>query len=95
MALIGVLALQGAFREHARALTSLGADVRELRQLPHLDGIDGLVIPGGESTTIGKLLVDLGMMETERLRLLDTFTDGEGEQTTVYGSRRAEWRALC
>ena len=33
------------------------------------------------------------MMETERLRLLDTFT--EGEQTTVYGSRRAEWRALC
>ncbi len=35
------------------------------------------------------------MMETERLRLLDTFTDGEGEQTTVYGSRRAEWRALC
>lgn len=35
------------------------------------------------------------MMETERLRLLDTFTDGEGEQTTVYGSRRAEWRAQC
>lgn len=35
------------------------------------------------------------MMETERLRLLDTFTDREGEQTTVYGSRRAEWRALC
>ena len=35
------------------------------------------------------------MMETDRLRLLDTFTDAEGEQTTVYGSRRAEWRALC
>ena len=35
------------------------------------------------------------MMETERLRLLDTFTDAEGEQTTVYGSSRAEWRALC
>ena len=70
MALIGVLALQGAFREHARALTSLGADVRELRQLPHLDGIDGLVIPGGESTTIGKLLVDLGMMEPLRQRIL-------------------------
>ena len=71
MALIGVLALQGAFREHARALTSLGADVRELRQLPHLDGIDGLVIPGGESTTIGKLLVDLGMMEPLRQRILN------------------------
>ena len=71
MALIGVLALQGAFREHARALTSLGADVRELRQLPHLDGIEGLVIPGGESTTIGKLLMDLGMMEPLRQRILD------------------------
>ena len=35
------------------------------------------------------------MMETERLHLLDTFTAGEGEQTTGYGSRRAEWRALC
>ncbi|MDM8216778.1 pyridoxal 5'-phosphate synthase glutaminase subunit PdxT, partial [Desulfovibrio piger] len=71
MALIGVLALQGAFREHARALTSLGADVRELRQLPHLDGIEGLVIPGGESTTIGKLLMDLGMMDPLRQRILD------------------------
>lgn len=69
MALIGVLALQGAFREHARALASLGAEVRELRQLSHLDGIDGLVIPGGESTTIGKLLVDLGMMEPLRQRI--------------------------
>lgn len=71
MALIGVLALQGAFREHARALTSLGAEVRELRQLPHIEGIDGLVIPGGESTTIGKLLTDLGMMEPLRRRILD------------------------
>ena len=71
MALIGVLALQGAFREHARALASLGAEVRELRQLPHLEGIDGLVIPGGESTTIGKLLTDLGMMEPLRRRILD------------------------
>ena len=71
MAIIGVLALQGAFREHARALSSLGADVRELRQLPHLDGIDGLVIPGGESTAIGKLLVDLGMMAPLRQRILD------------------------
>ena len=35
------------------------------------------------------------MMEEESLGLLDTFTGGEGEQTTVYGSRRAEWRALC
>lgn len=66
MPTIGVLALQGAFREHANALVRLGADVRELRQAKHLDGIDGLVLPGGESTTIGKLLVDLGMMEPIR-----------------------------
>jgi 5'-phosphate synthase pdxT subunit len=52
---IGVLALQGAFREHARALRTLGADVREVRLPEDLDGLDGLVIPGGESTTIARL----------------------------------------
>ena len=52
---IGVLALQGAFREHAAALRTLGADVIEVRLPEELDGIDGLVIPGGESTTIMRL----------------------------------------
>jgi pyridoxal 5'-phosphate synthase pdxT subunit len=52
---IGVLALQGAFREHARALRKLGADVVEVRLPEELDGLDGLVIPGGESTTIMRL----------------------------------------
>ncbi len=52
---IGVLALQGAFREHAAALRTLGADVVEVRLPEELDGIDGLVIPGGESTTIMRL----------------------------------------
>jgi 5'-phosphate synthase pdxT subunit len=52
---IGVLALQGNFREHAAMLRSLGADVVEVRLPGQLDGLDGLVIPGGESTTIGKL----------------------------------------
>jgi 5'-phosphate synthase pdxT subunit len=52
---IGVLALQGAFREHARALRRAGADVVEVRLPAELDGLDGLVIPGGESTTIAKL----------------------------------------
>jgi 5'-phosphate synthase pdxT subunit len=52
---IGVLALQGGFREHAAALRSLGADVVEIRQPAELDGLDGLVIPGGESTTIMRL----------------------------------------
>jgi len=52
---IGVLALQGAFREHAAALRKLGADVVEVRLTEELDGLDGLVIPGGESTTIMRL----------------------------------------
>lgn len=63
MALTGILALQGAFREHGKILNMLGAPTREIRQLKDLDGIDSLVIPGGESTTIGKLLNDLGIME--------------------------------
>ena len=52
-AVVGVLALQGGFGAHAKALTELGADVREVRTPADLDGLDGLVIPGGESTTIG------------------------------------------
>ena len=59
--LVGVLALQGAFREHIAALTRLGAATREVRQLKDMDGIDAMVIPGGESTTMGKLLTDLEM----------------------------------
>jgi 5'-phosphate synthase pdxT subunit len=50
--LIGVLALQGDFEAHRRVLEGLGADVREVRVVGDLDGIEGLVIPGGESTTI-------------------------------------------
>jgi 5'-phosphate synthase pdxT subunit len=52
---IGVLALQGAFREHATALRKLGAAVVEVRMPDDLEGLDGLVIPGGESTTIVRL----------------------------------------
>lgn len=50
--LIGLLALQGGFAAHARMLRSLGADVREVRVPDDLDGLDGLIIPGGESTTM-------------------------------------------
>jgi len=53
---VGVLALQGAFREHRQVLEQLGCDVVEVRKASDLDGIQGLIIPGGESTTIGKLL---------------------------------------
>jgi 5'-phosphate synthase pdxT subunit len=49
---VGVLALQGDFEAHARVLRGLGADVREVRTPAGLDGLDGLVIPGGESTTM-------------------------------------------
>jgi pyridoxal 5'-phosphate synthase pdxT subunit len=53
---IGVLAVQGNFREHARMLRRLGAHVIEVRKPDQLDGLDGLVIPGGESTTFMRLM---------------------------------------
>jgi len=56
MAKIGVLALQGAFREHAEALAALGAEVALVKRPQHLAGIDAIVLPGGESTTMDKLL---------------------------------------
>jgi pyridoxal 5'-phosphate synthase pdxT subunit len=59
---IGVLALQGDFREHAVMLKRLGVDIREVRLPHHLDDLDGLVIPGGESTTIGKLAVTYNLL---------------------------------
>ena len=49
---VGVLALQGGFAAHARILASLGAEVREVRTVADLEGLDGLVMPGGESTTM-------------------------------------------
>ena len=63
---IGVLALQGAFREHVRMLESLGAEVVEVRLPEELDGLDGLVIPGGESTTIMRLAQIYGLDEAIR-----------------------------
>ncbi len=66
MARIGVLALQGAFLEHIQALRRLGAETREVRLPAHLAGLDGLIIPGGESTTIGKLAVAYDLMDPLR-----------------------------
>jgi pyridoxal 5'-phosphate synthase pdxT subunit len=63
---IGVLALQGAFREHARVLRGLGADVVEIRLPEQLEGLDGLVIPGGESTAIARLARIYGLDEAIR-----------------------------
>lgn len=67
--LVGVLALQGAFREHAAAVARLGAEAREVRQLKDMNGIDAMIIPGGESTTIGKLLVEWDMLDPLRERI--------------------------
>lgn len=60
---IGVLALQGDFEEHLTMLCRIGAQAVEVRLPKHLDALDGLIIPGGESTTIGKLAVAYGLME--------------------------------
>ena len=60
---IGILALQGNFREHAAALARLGSDVVEVRLPEQLDGLDGLVIPGGESTAITRLMRLYGLEE--------------------------------
>lgn len=63
---IGVLALQGAFREHHRLLEQLGAETRLVKLPQHLDNLDALVIPGGESTTMGKLLREYRLIEPIR-----------------------------
>jgi pyridoxal 5'-phosphate synthase pdxT subunit len=63
---IGVLAVQGNFREHAAVLRSLGADVVEVRLPEQLEGLDGLVIPGGESTAIMRLARLYGLEEAIR-----------------------------
>jgi 5'-phosphate synthase pdxT subunit len=63
---IGVLAAQGNFREHAAMLRRLGADVVEVRKPEQLEGIDGLVIPGGESTAITRLIRLYGLEEAIR-----------------------------
>ncbi len=60
---IGVLALQGAFKEHIDALNKLGIDNVEIRKVEQLIDIDGLILPGGESTTIGKLLIELDIKD--------------------------------
>lgn len=63
---IGILAVQGDFREHAAMLRRLGAEAFEVRKPEHLDGLDGLVIPGGESTAIMRLIRIYGLEEALR-----------------------------
>jgi 5'-phosphate synthase pdxT subunit len=75
---IGVLALQGDVREHVHALAEAGAEARPVRRPAELEGVDGLVIPGGESTTIGKLASEFGLFEP-----IHRFVAGGG---ATYGS---------
>jgi 5'-phosphate synthase pdxT subunit len=66
---IGVLAYQGDVREHLAALAAVGADPVEVRTLADLDAVAGLVVPGGESTVIGKLAARYGLLEPLRERV--------------------------
>ena len=74
---IGVLALQGDFAEHVVMLKCLGVEAVEVRLSEQLSDLDGLIIPGGESTTIGKLATDFGLMEP-----LKTF----GQRHAIWGT---------
>jgi len=98
---VGVLALQGDVREHVRVLTDLGADVTKVRRPEELAGVDGLVLPGGESSVIDKLSRAFGMREPLRaaitagmpvygtcaglILLADRITDGIEGQQTFGG----------
>jgi pyridoxal 5'-phosphate synthase pdxT subunit len=60
---IGVLALQGAYKEHIEILEELGVEPVEVRSVEDLEGLNGLIVPGGESTTIGNLMVESGLLD--------------------------------
>ena len=66
---VGVLALQGDFREHKEALKRLGIEAKEVRKVKDLEGLKALIVPGGESTTIGKLAREYGLEEAVRRRV--------------------------
>ena len=66
---VGVLALQGDFREHREALKRLGIEAKEVRKVKDLEGLKALIVPGGESTTIGKLAREYGLEEAVRRRV--------------------------
>ncbi len=71
MPVIGVLALQGDVREHLRALGECGADARPVRRLSEVESVDGLVIPGGESTTLWRLAAAFDLLDPVRKLIAD------------------------
>jgi 5'-phosphate synthase pdxT subunit len=98
---VGVLALQGDVREHLATLAALGADAVTVRRPAELDAVDGLVVPGGESTTMAKLARTFDLLEPLRARvkdglptfgtcagmilLADRVVDGTADQETIGG----------
>lgn len=70
---IAVLALQGGVEEHINHLKSLGCEAVEVRRVEELDGLNGLILPGGESTTIGKLLKKTGIFDKLREKIINGF----------------------
>jgi pyridoxal 5'-phosphate synthase pdxT subunit len=98
---IGVLALQGDVREHVRALDDAGARAVPVRRLPEIEAADGIVVPGGESTTLWRLAVAFDLLEPVRkllgegmpafgscagmIMLADRITDGAAGQETFGG----------
>jgi pyridoxal 5'-phosphate synthase pdxT subunit len=96
---VGILALQGDFREHEEVLRRIGAPVSQVRLPKHLEQVDRLIIPGGESTTIGKLLALYNLIEPirERVRsgmplwgtcagailMAETIADGKPDQPSL------------
>jgi len=70
---IGVLALQGDFEAHLKMLAELGVEGKAVRLPQHLEELDGIIIPGGESTTIGKLMVLYGLHEVLRRKIREGF----------------------
>jgi 5'-phosphate synthase pdxT subunit len=70
---IGVLALQGDFAAHLKMLAELGVEGKAVRLPQHLDALDGIIIPGGESTTIGKLMVLYGLHEVLQRKIREGF----------------------
>jgi pyridoxal 5'-phosphate synthase pdxT subunit len=100
-ALVGVLALQGDFREHEQALAACGVATRRVRTVEDLEGIDALVVPGGESTTMSNLALRWGLMEPLRalvrgglpaygscagmIMLADRIVGGRPDQETIGG----------
>jgi pyridoxal 5'-phosphate synthase pdxT subunit len=99
--IVGVLALQGDVREHARMLSDLGVSVKLVKTAKDLDSLDGLVIPGGESTTISMLINRANLMQPLRdfikadkgiygscagmILLSDQILDGRKDQETIGG----------